>query len=932
MHKKLLLFLFLLFLFVSDITAQSLQISPIHLTCEYMTNPLGIDKRQPLLGWQIQSTGTGVQQTAYQIIVASSESRLHDNDGDIWDSGKINSSQSQNIYYKGQPLLSKQFYYWKVKIWTGNSQSGVWSQPAFWSVGMLNKNDWKAKWISDKFSEVSDKREPKTEYDWPWPTNKNYVSEDTAAVYLRKTFSTTSAIKTATVYISGLGYYELNINGIKVGDRVMDPVFSDYQRSVYYATYDVTGLLKKNENVAGVILGNGFYNSPTVDLFQMEQANWKTPPKLLFELHIEYKNGKKEVIISDNTWKWSTGEIVYNSIRSGETIDHRKQQKNWNSLPFDDSRWQNAIVVPQPIGTMRAQLIPPMRINETVAPQKISEPLKNIYVVDFGKNMTGWISLRIKGNPGQKIECWYNEELNKDGTLNKTYSSSHTGGRFQKEEFILSSKDEEYFEPRFTYHGFRYIQLEGLSEKPAITAIKAKGVHTSLDTIGNFSCSNEQINHLQKAVQRTLLNCIHGMPGEEPTREKMGWTQDALNAMEPYLYNFDAVNAYKKCLQDFIDAQEPGGHIPAIVPTNGWSFLTPEGKTVYFDDPWWGGTIFYIVDKLYDYTGDTGVIIHAFDAMKRYVDFVATTAKDDLVYWSLGDWLDMTHTNKGPGLTPVVQTSTAAYYWMNERLSAFAKMLNKYAISAEYAKNADRIKNVFNTAFLDTSTGWYKEGSQTAQVLPLYLGMVPQHMVKKVEAKLIEAIENNNNHVSTGFIGVAPFLSYLSQNGFMKKCYEVFSQLDSPGWLQMVANGQSTLGENLNSKGYGTGHHPFGAHIGFWLYKYLGGIRVDPGHPGFQFFIIAPQFMNDLNYMHVETHSLYGKIVSAWKREGTKIDFTITVPGNTSAKLVLPVSDNRNITMNGQNINDIPAIKLIEKKKDQVIYKLGSGNYGFIIH
>ena len=898
-----------------------------YLTCEYILNPLGIDKSRPLLGWQIQSTQNGMHQTAYQVLVASSSQLLNKNSGDIWNSGKIISSQSQNIFYSGPRLQSGKYYYWKVKVWDEEGKPAAWSKSAYWSVGLLKKEDWQGKWISNKFSAVSSKRN----YMDTWSKVGGYVSADTAAIYLRKTFQVQQKIKKATAYISGLGYYELYINGKKKGNRVMDPVFTDYQKQVNYVTYDVTVALKQGKNAIGVILGNGFYNSPTEDLFQMDKAYWKTAPKMLFNLQIEYANGLKTIISSDETWKWSTGEIVYNSIRSGETIDHRKQQKNWNTFLFNDDSWKNVVSVPEPLGVLRTQYIPPMRINENIQPEQIFEPKKGVYIVDFGKNITGWVSLKVKGKNGQKIQCWYNEALNADSTLNKQYSSSHTGGRFQKEEFILNGEGVENFEPRFTYHGFRYVQLEGMSEKPAPGDIMAKSVHTALDTIGYFACSNEKITQLQLAVQRTLLNCIHGMPGEEPTREKMGWTQDALNTMGSYMYNFDAINAYKKSLQDYIDAQEPSGHIAAIVPTNGWSTLTPEGKYIYFDDPWWGGTIFYIADKLYEHTGDTATIAYAFDAMKRYVDYVSTTAKDDLVYWSLGDWLDMTHNGNGPGLTPVVQTSTAGYYWMNERLAAFGKILGKDTISSYYSKKAQRIKDKFNASFLDRNSGWYKAGSQTAQALPLYLGMVPAEMVDKVESKLIEAIEKNDDHVNTGFIGVLPFLNYLVANGYMTKVYKVFSQEKSPGWLQMVANGKSTLGENLNQKGYGTGHHPFGAHVGSWLFEYLGGIRTNTVYPGFQKFIIAPQFIPEINWVTTETHSLYGQIISSWKRENGRINLHVVIPCNTLAEMLLPASAEKRITVDGKKLSEVFSIKQLGEKNGCMVLQVGSGNYEFLI-
>jgi alpha-L-rhamnosidase len=913
-------------------TAKSkIDVSVQRLTCEYLTNPLGIDKVKPLLGWQMSSVRKGAVQTAYRIIVAVSVDKLKQNIGDAWDSGKVPSDESQNVYYAGAGLLAGKPYYWKVQIWDNFNQVSEWSNMAFWSMGP-GVQDWKGKWVSNQFAEVSSKRFFMDTWGRTEPRVKDYRSPDTAAIYLRKVFELPYKLKRATAYISGLGYYELLLNGKKIGDRVMDPVFTDYQKQVSYVTYEVTSALKSGKNALGVILGNGFYNSPNADLFQMEKANWKTPPKLLFDLQLEYTNGEKQVISSDGSWKWHSGELVYNSIRGGETIDHRFHLGNWVSPLYDDKHWQNVVVVPPPVGQLQAQYMPPMKVNEVIRPESVRELGKGIYVVDFGKNITGWMSLKVKGVKGQAIQCWYNEKLNNDGTLNKTNSTGHTGGRFQREVFILNGEGTEFFEPRFTYHGFRYVQLEGLSKAPLLEEIRAKSVHTGLDTIGSFTCSAPELNNLQHAVQRTLLNSIHGMPAEEPTREKMGWTFDAWVTMESYLYNFDAINTYKKCLQDFIDAQEPSGHIASIVPTNGWGFFRPEGKSVNADDPWWGGSIFPITEKLYEFTGDTAIVLHAFAPMKGYVDFVATTAKDGLVYWSLGDWLDMEHgkNGPGPGLTPVVQTSTAAYYWMTYKLAEFAKILGKTEVSSRYFKLAANIKDRFNAAFLDRTTGWYKVDSQTAQAMPLYLGLVPADLQQKVEDRLMDAIVNNNNHVSAGFVGVLPFLNYLSDKA-MDKAYQVVTQKSSPGWLHMVKDAKSTLGENLNSKGYGTGHHPYGAHIGFWLYKYLGGIRPDPAHPGFKRFVIAPQFVEGLEWLTVDTQSLYGKIACSWKRKDGGIVLQVTVPGNTHAQLQLPAYAVGKTTVEGKGLVDSAGIEVIPGLSKGTRLLVGSGTHHFLI-
>ena len=890
------------------------------LTCGYVVNPVGIDDVAPVLGWQLSPVPDAMQ-TAYRIIVAESSDALRKNVGDVWDSGKVSSSQSQNVRYGGKTLRTGQYYHWKVQIWDRNGKLSEWSEPAFWSMGILSEKEWGGKWISNRFSEVSTEKS----YVPTWSKRTDYVATDTAAVYLRKSFDATEKIVRATTFICGLGYYELYINGVKIGDRVMDPVFTDYLKQVCYVTYDVTEFLKKGKNIVGVILGNGFYNLPTKDLFQMENATWKTPPKLLVNTVIEYKSGKKQVVATDETWKWSNGEIVFNCIRGGETIDHTQRQENWNHVAFDDAGWSDAVAVPSPAGKLKAQTIPPMKVNENIKPIAITQPAEGIYVVDFGKNITGWVALKTGGKKGQTIICDYNEVLKNDGTLNIKHSASHTNGRFQKEIFILSGEGMETFEPRFTYHGFRYVQLQGLTQPLRTEDITAKSVHTALDTIGYFACSDEQFNHLQAAVQRTALNSVHGMPAEEPTREKMGWTLDAGVLMETYLYNFDAITTYIKSMRDFMDGREPSGNIASIVPTNGWNFFPPPG--IPFDccyDPWWGGAIYMIADYLFAHTGNTDIIAEAFDVLKGYIDFVASTATDDMVSWQLGDWLDQFF-GQNPRVTPEAQTSTAAYYWMNERLSAYARMLGKDDMAEQYATHAARICKKFNDAFLDKSTGWYAKNSQTAQALPLLLGMVPADMKEKAEQCLLDAIVANGGHISAGFIGANPVLEYLSLNGHIDLSYRMVAQPKSPGWLHMVKDANSTMGENLNVEGYGTGHHPYGAHIGFWLFKYMGGIRPDIENPGFQKFIIEPLLTPEMDYISVKTKSLYGEIVSAWKRTENQISLQLVVPGNTQALLLLPPDVLQNkININGKE-TDTTAGKITKDGKAEWI--LESGKY-----
>lgn len=877
----------LLALLIACTGPRDVQITFPRLTVDGREAPLAIETQTPLFGWQLTSPMQGGSQSAWQILVASTPDLLKPGKANFWDSGKVVSAQSQGLRYTGIPLPGKQVLYWKVRVWNENGHASDWSMAQRFSTGIFNPKDWQAKWISSRPHEVSAARG----YFGTYEQKEDKNPGDTAAILMRREMNLLNKPSRAMAYICGLGYYELYINGSKVGNHIMDPVFSDYQRSVYYLSYDVTEYLKAGMNYLGAILGNGFYNTPTQDLFMIDQAHWKTPPKLLFHLDIELPGGGRQIVVSDGNWQWSTGEIVWNCIRGGETIDARKVMLpgQWHAGAAGSGRWQPVAIVPPPLGDLKAQQIPAMCVQQVFDAEAMWEPKPGVYVFDFGENITGWARLQTGDcETGRIITLHFNEVLGSDSTLDINHSRSHTRGRFQKGHFICDGSGAGLFQPRFTYHGFRYVQVEGLPYRPKLSDIIAESVHTDLPSAGTFACSNERLNQLHAAVRHTLLNSVHSMPGEEPTREKMGWTYDAgMVTMETYLYNFDAITTYRKYLQDLIDGQEPNGHIPPIVPTNGWGFIDPStGKPVLYDDPWWGSTIYFVSAKLYEWTADTTILAHAYEPMRKYLEFVGSTADDSLlVHWSLGDWLDPKQWSKGwgPGLTPIVQTSTACYFWMARRLAATARILGKTEDGASLESLADRIRSNFNAAFLNRQTGWYADSSQTAQAVPLYYDLAPTDMRDKIEARLLDAIRWNNGHISTGFVGVQPILKYLSENGHIQLAYNMVAKERSPGWLHMIQNGvRSTLSENLNAEGYGTGHHPFGACVGHWFYQYLAGIKL--AEIGWKEFIIEPGVVDELDWVEASIESPYGLVSSRWERTSdNQITYTIRVPVNTRA-------------------------------------------------
>ena len=599
---------FLLPVALPGMSAVTRDVKLLGLTCNYVEEPIGMGDKKPLLGWRIDTDRAGYLQGSYRVLVASDKALLDADCGDIWDSGIVADGKSQHVKFAGTPLLPCCDYYWKVKVWDVSGLESDWSPVASWRTGLFEEFDWEGEWVSSKFAELLPHRRYKSNRR---VEHENWFMEDSAAVYMRREVEIPVPVRKATAFICGLGYYELYINGRKVGDRVMDPLFTDYDKRVVYATYDVTDYFSTGSNAFGILLGNGWYSLPTRDVFGMHDANWHTPPKVRLNVVVEYESGARDVIVTDRTWKWGHGEIVYNSVRSGETIDHTKSVHGWNEPGFCDSLWRNVCHVPAPLGKLTADPMPPMRVAKELKPVGITETGPGVYLVDFGENLTGWVETRVRGSRGQTVELQFNEVLKADGSLDTQNSTWHTRGRYQTELLILGGDGEETFEPRFTYHGFRYMQVRGLAYKPAPEDFTAKCVHTDLQRAGNFSCSMDKLNDLNAAVCRTLLNAVHGIPGEEPTREKMGWTLDAAVVMESYLYNFDALNTYKKALRDFQDSQSPAGHIPSTVPSVGWGYVHEDGSLDYWDDPWWGGSIFLLADKLYLYTGDAGCLNRA---------------------------------------------------------------------------------------------------------------------------------------------------------------------------------------------------------------------------------------------------------------------------------------------------------------------------------
>ena len=507
-----------------------------NLKCNHIVNPVGVETTNPILGWELISAENGQYQTAYRIIAASSPAFLNENcmKADLWDTEKVISQASANIGYSGKALASRQICFWKVKVWDSEGKESGWSNTASFEMSLLSEKDWKAQWICATLESTD-------------------TSEAIPAPLLRKSFRINREISSARAYICGLGYYELYVNGVKAGDDVLSPAASQYDKTVLYNTYDITSALHTGENVFGVILGNGWYNCFTADAWDFRFAQWRHHPKLIFQAHITYTDGSEEVIASDTSWKTTRGPITFDGLRNGEFYDARLEKQGWNNAGYDCTGWNSARVARAPGGLLRSSQFPQIKVQDTVIPVGLKEARPGVWVFDLGRNISGWAQIMVSGPAGTEIVLKYSEKIHDDGSIDTSNIDLYIeSGEFQTDKYILKGEEIETWEPRFTYHGFQYIEVTGFPGTPGINNLCGRIVHTDLQPVGTFSCSNKLLNSIHQCALNSTLYNYHGFPTDCPQREKNGWTGDAALSSEQVMLNFDAANAYAKWMKDLM--------------------------------------------------------------------------------------------------------------------------------------------------------------------------------------------------------------------------------------------------------------------------------------------------------------------------------------------------------------------------------------------
>lgn len=721
--------------------------------------------------------------------------------------------------------------------------------------------------------------------------------ESRPAAYLRKVFNVEQSIKEAVLYICGLGYNEVYINGQKVGDEVLTPPFTRYDKTVLYNTYDICDYLVEGENVIGVILGNGVYNVQEANAWNYETAPWKHHPKMVLLSEINYEDETKQTIHSDNSWKFSEGPIIFDSLYGGEVYDARLELNGWCNSGYDDALWENAAVCRGPGGRLKPMTMEPCRVVEVIKPIAMWEVKPGVWIFDLGKNISGWVRLRIEGESGDIITIKYAEKLDEGQNIDQsniiTHINENDREHFQKDVYILKGVGEEIWEPRFTDHGFQYVQVTGFQKRPTLDSINGCRVHTDFENRGSFECSNDLLNKIQEACRLSVLGNYHGIPTDCPHREKNGWTGDALISAEQMLLNFDPQKAYYKWLEDIEDAQRESGQIPGIVPTGGWGYNWGSG-------PAWDSALILIPWYLYIYRGDTDILSRMYESMRKYVDYMTTMVTDNILDFGLGDWCPPVG---GPAdyKCPSTVTDTAYYYCDADVLSKVAKVLNKEKDSHKYSQLSKDIAMSFNRKFVDDETGEVLGDSQTSYACALYFDLVHGEIKQKAVDHLIREVEKADRHIDCGILGTKYILHVLSAVGRGDLAYAIASQKDFPGWGYWIEQGATTLWETWDGEN-SRNHHMF-SDISAWFYKRLAGINPDPEEPGFKHILIRPNIIEELTWVKAGHESKNGRIEIEWQLENDILCMKIRIPDSCRATLYLPEKFKEKVELDLENSN-----------------------------
>jgi alpha-L-rhamnosidase len=906
---KLFFLTFLLFLIVGCVNQTTKSIAVKNVLCEYAENPINVDSSRPRFSWTLESSLRGQKQTAFQVLVATNEAHLKKEIGDAWDSGKVESDQSGNVLYDGMQLQSNRTYYWKVRVWERDGVVSKYSKTAKFGIALLDAKEWQAHWIG-----TGSPKEPRSEkgyFDNITDPATTDIQADEGSTLLRKTFEFDKPIKNARLYVCGLGYYELSLNGQRIGEHVLNPAKTNYRKQILYDTYDVTNDLNSGANAVGIHLGNGWFNPPKK--WWSWRMQWFGAKRAIFQLHIEFEDGSTKTFISDDSWKTAPGPIVKSCIYDGEIYDANLVKQGWNQSNFDDSAWENVKIVEAPGGEMISQMMEPIKVIETLKPVALENPEPGVYVYDMGQNFSGWARLKVKGAKGDTIVLAFAENKLETGKID-TISNNKAK---TTDTFILNGTGTEIFEPTFTFHGFRYVQMTGFPGEPTIDNLEGRVVHSDVEPVGHFTCSDAEINHIHKCTLWSQKSNLMGIPTDCPQRdERLGWLGDAHVTAEEAMLNFHMPLFYKNWLSGIQSNRNvKTGDICYISPR-------PHGE---LGTPAWSSGYLLIIWYYYLQYNDTQIVAEHFDTMKQYVDLLHSRAKKYILpHDRYGDWVSVV---KDWDRGKPESVATAYLYYDATIVSEAAKLLGLSDDALYYANLAEKIKAAYNRRFFDPKTNQYESGTQMSNAFPLFLDIVPENHKDAVLQNLVDDITiKNRGHVTTGILGTKYMIEALTNNGRTDVAYQLVKQKEHPGWLDMIKN-RTTLSERWTLRG-SNNHVMFGS-IDTWFYRILAGINIDDAQPGFEHIFIKPVIPEDLSFVDASLQTIRGKVSSRWDVSDGDVRLRIVIPVNSSATVYVPAQDKESITESGQLAETSQGVKFIKTEKQYAVFRVGSGEYDF---
>jgi alpha-L-rhamnosidase len=955
------------------------QLAATQLETDAATDPLGIDDRAPRLSWHLESPRRGVMQTGYRILVASRPELLREGRADLWDSNDTSSAEPWGLY-QGKPLASRTRYYWTVRARGNDGLASGWARTASFETAYLDSTDWRGRWIAGPERTMSLTPEEGVADDarirsagefcrpTAWPTvmlmrmrtnDQGECRELRPAPMLRRAFTVTKPVARARLYASGLGYGDYSLNGARVSDRVLDPQFTNYAKTVLYTTTDVTPLVRRGANVIGAVLGSGKFDDAarTWD-WGWENAEWRATPRLRLDLVVTYTDGTTLLVASDSSWRVDVGGPVrYDNYYLGETYDARRERRGWDAPGFNDGAWPAARVVPGPAGAVRAESAEPTRVVATRAAGKRSAPVRGVIVYDVGQNLSGWATLRVRAPRGTPVEVFYGERLDKGG-VPTTEGNALVGGQLQTDYYVARGGGDERFAPRFTYKGFQYVRISGPGGAPLPSGVSAslesvQQVRVGFAPTSTFASSNALVDRIHAMTSWALQsNTVSGVITDTPIYEKNPWTGDAQLSSGAASVMFDTRRLYGKQFQDMRDAQHSTGEVPLLAPTNenygyvGKPAFKPEnccGATPPWDAFW-----FLVPWESYERYGDQRALEATYPAMRAYLDewIPKWTGRDGdsssfTLTAGLGDWDPPT------GTDPVSHLSATAYYAKFARIASdAARVLGDSASAARYDALFANIRSAFNAQFLKLD-GVYRDSTprsgpagmavaekakgpppgsiqQSAQILPLAFGLVPDSLRAPLAAKLardVTQIRGGNAYV--GILGIRYVFPVLADAGFGDAAFTIATQTDYPSygfWADSL--GWTSLGENWEASSRSRNHHMFGS-IAQWFYEGLAGIRV--AAPGYEKIVVRPLVPAGLDSVSASIETVRGRVASRWHRAGQGLALDVTVPPTSTARIYVPAANPAAV----RELGGGAGVTLVGVEGDRVVYDVGSGIYRF---